>query len=128
MISAPSEMRWNGIPAACITTKVIASTSGTHSATTMPVRKPRLRKLTASTMASASPRASMNSSNERATTVGWSATWLISTPIGSSAFSFFTSACSALPISRLLPSLVMEMARPMTGLPLKFISCDGGSL
>ena len=37
-----------------MTTKVIASTSGTESATTMPVRQPRERKLTRSTMPSAS--------------------------------------------------------------------------
>ncbi len=54
MISAPSVMRWRSIPVAYMTTNTIASTSGTDSATTMPVRQPSDRKLTSSTMASAS--------------------------------------------------------------------------
>ena len=61
MISAPSETRCRSIPHASITTKTIASTSGIDSATTAPARSPRLRKLTASTMAIASHSDSMKS-------------------------------------------------------------------
>jgi hypothetical protein len=46
----------------------------------MPVRKPRLMKLTASTMASASPKDFTNSEIEASTTFGWAATCSISMP------------------------------------------------
>ena len=51
MMSAPSVMRCRSMPAAYMTMKTIASTSGTESATTMPVRSPSVRKLTSSTIA-----------------------------------------------------------------------------
>ena len=54
MISAPSEMRCNPMPASSIPTKVIASTSGIDRVTTIPARVPSDRKDTASTMAMAS--------------------------------------------------------------------------
>ena len=54
MISAPNEMRWRSMPSMLIPTKVPASTSGIDSATTVPARRPKLRKLTASTMTTAS--------------------------------------------------------------------------
>ena len=54
MISAPSEMRCRSMPNTSMPRKVTASTSGTDSATTTPVRSPRLMKLTASTMTTAS--------------------------------------------------------------------------
>ena len=50
MISAPSVMRCRSMPAAYMTMNTIASTSGTDSATTMPVRQPSDRKLTTSTI------------------------------------------------------------------------------
>ena len=40
MISAPSEMRCKSMPSSAMTTKTIASTSGTEVATTMPARQP----------------------------------------------------------------------------------------
>ena len=61
MISAPSVMRCRSMPIRFMTTKTIASTSGTEVATTMPVRQPSDRKLTASTMASASRNERRNS-------------------------------------------------------------------
>ena len=61
MISAPSEMRCSEMPVSFMTTKVIASTSGMATATTMPGRQPSARKLTASTMAIASIRLLVNS-------------------------------------------------------------------
>ena len=54
MMSAPSVMRCRSSPIAYMTMNTIASTSGTDSATTMPVRQPSVRKLTSSTMPSAS--------------------------------------------------------------------------
>ena len=54
MMSAPSEMRCRLMPIASMATKTMASTSGMDSATTSPALKPRLRKLTTSTMPIAS--------------------------------------------------------------------------
>src|SRR5438128_11150349 len=70
MTSAPSVMRCRSRPAAYMTTNTIASTSGTESATTMPVRQPSERKLTKSTMPSASTNDSANSETESSTTCG----------------------------------------------------------
>src|ERR1041384_938888 len=50
MMRAPSVMRWRSIPAAYMTSRTIARTNGTESATTTPVRQPSERKLTTSTM------------------------------------------------------------------------------
>src|SRR5215510_13197758 len=61
MMRAPSVIRWRSRPVAYITSSTIASTSGTDSATTMPVRQPSDRKLTTSTMTSASAKVSTNS-------------------------------------------------------------------
>ena len=68
-----------------MTTKVIASTSGIESATTSPARSPRLTKLTASTIATASNSAWVKPPTASSTTVGWSATRCTPTPIGNSA-------------------------------------------
>ena len=84
MISAPSEMRCRSMPYSFIIRKVTASTSGMDSATTRPVRKPRLKKLTASTMTTASSSVLMNSSTERFTTSGWFEYWCTSMPTGRS--------------------------------------------
>ena len=73
MIRAPSVMRCRSIDIAFITMNTIASTSGTDSATTMPVRHPNATKLTNSTIASASMKECTNSPTARSTTLGWSA-------------------------------------------------------
>ena len=70
MINAPSEMRCRSMPKIFMNKNVTASTSGMHSATTTPVRKPSEIKLTSSTIATASIRVRMNSRTERLTTVG----------------------------------------------------------
>jgi hypothetical protein len=62
MMSAPSVIRFRSRSIMFITMKVMASTSGTDRATTMPVRQPSDMKLTSSTMAKASPKDVMNSS------------------------------------------------------------------
>ena len=71
--------------AAYITSSTIASTRGTDSATTMPVRQPSERKLTTSTMTSASANVRTNSETESSTMWGWSAICVTSIPTGSSA-------------------------------------------
>jgi hypothetical protein len=54
MMRAPSEMRCRLVPARLIARKTIESTRGMARATTRPARMPRLRKLTARTIAIAS--------------------------------------------------------------------------
>ena len=54
MISAPREMRCRLRSIAFMPRKTMARTSGMESATTSPALRPRLRKLTTSTMAIAS--------------------------------------------------------------------------
>jgi hypothetical protein len=70
MISAPRVMRWRSSPVAYITRSTIASTSGTDSATTMPVRQPSDRKLTTSTITKASAKVLTNSETDSLTMCG----------------------------------------------------------
>ena len=65
MISAPSVTRCRSRPSIAIATNTIASTSGTEVATTRPERQPSEKKLTASTIASASTNERVKS-NDRA--------------------------------------------------------------
>src|SRR5271167_2149932 len=58
------------------------STSGIEQATTTPARRPRLKKLTASTIAIASHNALVKPPTASSTTTGWSATRCASMPIG----------------------------------------------
>jgi hypothetical protein len=67
MMRAPSVMRWRSIPAAYMTSRTIARTNGTESATTMPVRHPSDRKLTTSTMTRASAKVLTNSETDSST-------------------------------------------------------------
>ena len=67
-INAPNEMRSKFIPIAFITTSEMDRTKGTLKATTIPVLKPRLRKLTIRTMTSASMNERMNSPTDSSTT------------------------------------------------------------
>ena len=82
MISAPSEMRWKLIPRYHMYAKVTASTSGIDSATTTPLRRPRLKKLTSSTMPTAKANFSRNSLTEWVTVVGWNVALSTSMPLG----------------------------------------------
>ena len=82
MISAPSEMRCRSMPVKLMTVNTAASTSGIDSATTAPARTPRLSRLTPSTMAIASHRASMKSSTACSTVTVWLATSTGSMPTG----------------------------------------------
>ena len=69
----------------------------------MPVRQPRKRKDTASTMASASRNERSNSQTDSATTRGWSAYCWICTPAGSSCRTCASRSSSARPKSSTLP-------------------------
>ena len=71
---APSEVLCRLIWNTFMVRKVAASTSGIDSATTMPVRQPRLMKETASTMPMASSNESTNTLMKYSTCFGWSAT------------------------------------------------------
>ena len=63
-------MRCSEMPENCMTTKVMASTSGIDSETTSPARTPRLKKLTASTITTASNRALVKPPTASSTTTG----------------------------------------------------------
>ena len=70
MISAPVEMRCRSILKICIAKNVAISTNGIVSATTAPARHPSDKKLTASTMATASSSERMKVPTASFTTFG----------------------------------------------------------
>jgi len=117
MISAPRVMRCRSMPIAFMTMKTIASTSGTDSATTTPVRQPRARKETNSTMASASTKERTNSPTACSTTFGWSAICSISKPCGTPAMNSAVALRTVSPSSRMLAPLAITTPRPIAGLP-----------
>ena len=117
MISAPSVMRCRSIPAAYMTRNTIASTSGTDSATTMPVRQPSERKLTTSTISSASAKVWTNSDTDCSTICGWSAICVTSMPTGSSAMIALIARFRFSPSVTMLAPSCMDTPRPSAGLP-----------
>ena len=128
MISAPSEMRCRSMPVKLMTVNTAASTSGIDSATTAPARTPRLSRLTPSTMAIASHRASMKSSTACSTVTVWLATSMGSMPTGR--FSVIRAIASATlcPSAMTSPPLRMAMAMPMPCWPLtRNIGCAGSA-
>ena len=127
MISAPSEMRSRFQPIVNITIATSASTSGTDAATTMPVRQPRNRKHTASTIASASRKDFSNSHTDSSTTRGWSAILSTATPSGSADCSAAMRASSAWPSVSTLPLRAKVMPSISTGFPSWRTVNDGGS-
>ena len=84
MISAPREMRCKLRSIASIPKKTMARTRGMEIATTRPALRPRLRKLTTSTITIASRRALVKPPIASRTTSGWSETSLSSMPTGKS--------------------------------------------
>ena len=74
MMSAPKDTFCRSMPAPYMKRKTPVNTSGMQQATTNPVRRPSVRKLTASTMMTASLSVSTKSSIDSATTCGWSDT------------------------------------------------------
>ena len=128
MISAPRVMRLRSIPISDITKKTIASTSGTDSATTMPVRSPSDRNETSSTIPSASANDLTNSWIECSTTTGWSAILSTVSPTGSSASIPAIAASSASPSAMMLPFSTIETPMPIDGRPSSRTRLDGGSV
>ncbi|MDT4827374.1 hypothetical protein FQZ97_607190 [compost metagenome] len=108
--------------------KVIASTSGIDSATTSPVRRPREKKLTSSTMTSASASTWTNSPTPWRTAAGWSDTLRSSMPAGRVCCRRWNSASSALPRTRMSPPSFIATAMPMASSPMKRMRGAGGSL
>ena len=101
-----------------MTQKTPVKTKGIQKATTKPVRRPRLRKLTTRTMMMASRRVSVKSLIDSLTTCGWSDTWWISMPAGKSDLTLSCNFFRFSPSCRLLPPLFMDKAMPTAGLPL----------
>ena len=117
-------------------TKVMASTSGIVMPTTRPGQmsmrrglkcRPRLRKLTASTITMASISTRTNSLTERATARGWSCTWVISMPTGSWPRISVIFACRPLPSEMMSPPLAIDTPSAMTCLPFARTITSGGS-
>ena len=117
-ISAPSEIRCNSIPQACITTNTSASVNGTASATTSPARKPSEANDTSSTTASAMTNFIRNSPTASCTTCGWSAVCSSVSPSGRSALIRATSACNASPKCSALAPLRIDTAITTAPWPL----------
>ncbi len=122
-------------------TKVMASTSGMVMPTTSPGRQsmlnfhefglkcsPRLTKLTASTISTASISTPTNSFTERATTLDWFWNWFISMPAGSSARMASVAFCSAWPMAMMSPPLAIDTPSAMTSLPwCRTFTCGGST-
>ena len=127
MMRAPSVMRCRSMPSIAITTKVMASVTGTDRATTMPVRQPSDTKDTNSTMTSASRKERSNSNSDSSTTLGWSAIWVASMPCGTPAMKPRVAASTPAPKSRMLAPRAITTPTPSAGLPSWRISWSGGS-
>ena len=117
MISAPSVMRCRSSDIAFMTMKTMPSTSGTDSATTIPVRQPSARKETNSTIASASTKECTNSPTACSTTLGWSAIRDTSMPCGTAFMNSLVAFSTSLPSSRILAPLAVTTPIPIAGLP-----------
>ena len=106
----------------------MASTSGMVSATTMPVRTPREKKLTSKTMTSASTSTCTNSPTLVFTAAGWSDTLPSCIPAGRFFWIRSNSVSSALPSTRISPPSFIATARPIASWPIKRMRGAGGSL
>ena len=125
--SAPSEILCRPMPSQYITAKVIASTSGIEMATTSPVRKPSEKKLTSSTMVTASARTRTNSPTDSRTASGWSETLRSSMPAGRVCCSWAKRASSASPRRRMWPPSFIATAIPIASWPMKRMRGAAGS-
>ncbi|MCY1506212.1 hypothetical protein D9M68_404530 [compost metagenome] len=106
----------------------MASTSGMDSATTRPVRRPREKKLTSSTMTRASVSTRTNSPTPVFTAAGWSDTLRSCMPAGRVSCRRANSPSSAWPSTRMSPPDFIDTARPMAFSPMKRMRGAGGSL
>ena len=86
-------------------TKTMARTSGMDRATTSPALRPRLRKLTASTMTIASKSALVNPPMASRTTSGWSDTRLSSMPTGKRCIRRSAASCRPSPKVEIVAAL-----------------------
>ena len=127
MMSAPSEMRCSVTSMICMITKTMASTSGIETATTSPARSPRLTKLTASTMTTASTSALVKPPTASSTILGWSETRWMPTPMGSLPSMTCMRAFRSSPNFRRLALGRMAMASPIAGRPSTRNRAAGGS-
>ena len=125
--SAPSEILCRPTPSRSMTKNVIASTSGIDSATTRPVRTPSDRKLTSSTMTTASVSTLTNSPTDSSTAAGWSETLCSSIPAGRVACSSAKRASSVSPSSRMSPPCFIDTPMPIALSPMKRMPGPGGS-
>ncbi len=90
--------------------------------------RPRLMKLTASTITTASISTLTNSPTERDTTVDWSWNWCSSMPAGRSARIVCAALCRAWPISMMSPPLAIEMPSAITSRPWwRTFTCGGST-
>ena len=94
-----------------------ASTSGTDSATTIPVRQPSEIKLTKSTIAKASTKDFKNSPTADCTTFGWSAMRSSSIPTGRFAVKAAVALSTASPSVKILAPFCITMPIPSATLP-----------
>ena len=108
--------------------KVIASTSGIDNATTVPARRPSEKKLTASTITTASASERTNSATEWRTAAGWSDTRSSFMPTGSVFCRRSNSASSAVPRCTMLPPGRMDTPIPMAFSPMKRMRGAAGSV
>ncbi|MNE63144.1 hypothetical protein D3C80_1584750 [compost metagenome] len=106
------------MPLYSMNTNTIASTSGIEQATTSPARTPRLTKLTARTITTASNRALVKPPTASSTTTDWSDTVCTPTPTGNWVTMRSIFSLSASPNTWMLPPAFMPMARPMAVWPL----------
>ena len=145
MISEPSDILCSPMPQYCMARKVTASTSGMVMPTTRPGRtssvqrrhqgcwparlcRPSAKKLTASTMTTASISTLTNSFTESATARGWSCTWRRSTPSGSCDSIFCVVAFSALPSAMMSPPLAMDTPMAIASCPSwRTFTCGGST-
>ncbi len=118
MMSAPSEILCRSMPDTNMKRNVTASVSGIESATMSPVRSPSVRKLTASTIVTASASECVNSEIDRFTVEGWSFTRSSSRPTGNSFSMRSTCSSRAWPSAMMSPRGTMETAMPSAGLPM----------
>ena len=120
-IRAPKEILCRPTSKIFMPAKVMAKTSGMENATTSPVRKPSEKKLTSSTIITASAKTFMNSLTLRFTATGWSETFFSSIPKGKVFCSLENSVSKFLPKAKMSPPLRIDTAMPMPFSPIKRI-------
>ncbi|MNT40493.1 hypothetical protein D3C72_1768090 [compost metagenome] len=110
-----------------MTKNVIASTSGMVTPTTRPVRRPSEKKLTSSTITTASVSTCTNSPTDSSTACGWSETLRSCMPAGRVFCNRANSASRVLPSLRMSPPSFIATAMPIASSPMKRIFGDAGS-